>query len=135
MDDTATLIAVFKNSLLYTTAGQVTAIMPVSADSPTLMLGCFALAVCILRRAQGWSRSAYSTVGASATAVEALRDLVLFLLDSIINLAVQIVSTLAGQLITTAVAGAESVVYSICGATIAVVLLWLLNKIVLKNLR
>ena len=136
MDDTNSLIAVFKNSLLYTTAGRVTSIIPENTDSPLLMLGSLALSVCLLRRAQTWAAGTmWASVGSSdKRATDALKDLILFLLDTVVNLAVQIVSTVAGQLITAAVIDAESTVYSICGAVVAVVLLWLLNKIVARKL-
>lgn len=136
-ETTHTLLATFKNSLVYTAcARQVSVLLDANAggaQASLLLMISFGFLAVIFQTAKK-EIVAYAAkheknpalIEWNAT-IATLRGVSEFILDLSSNLATQMVSSMAAQTISDAVTGGDNVVWSLLGALVCIILLWLLT--------
>lgn len=132
-----TLLATFKNSLVYTAcARQVEALLDENAGgsrASLLLMASFGFLAAIFQVAKKQVRDASKQFVADNTkkdwhpTVETLTAVSIFVLDMLSNLATQMVSSMTAQTVSDAVTGGDNVMWSLLGALICIILLWLLT--------
>lgn len=136
-ETTNTLLATFKNSLVYTAcARQVDALLDENAGgtrASLLLMTSFGFLATIFQAAkqeivslanEGLQNAEYAQWHAT---LQTMKSMTSFVLDIMSNLATQMVSSMAAQTITDAVTGGDSVLWSLLGALVCIILLWLLT--------
>lgn len=136
-ETTKTLLATFKNSLVYTAcARQVDALLDENtggAQASLLMMVSFGFLAAIFQTAKREIERAASLFLADKSrsawhsTIDTLRGVSTFILDMTSNLATQMVSSLTAQTISDAVTAADNRVWSLLGALVCIILLWLLT--------
>jgi hypothetical protein len=131
-DTPETLVAVFKNSLLYTTAFEISALIPKgNGDTTVIIIAAVMLVVLMINKLSAFIATVYSDAPDEVKRiVEPLKALTKFLLDCASNLLVQITSTMVGQLVTTAVQETQSSSFSLLGSLVSLTLIWLLSNMI-----
>lgn len=136
-ETTHTLLATFKNSLVYTACARQVAVLldenAGGAQASLLLMVSFAFLAVIFQTAKkvivAYAKKHESNpalIEWNAT-IATLRGASEFILDLTSNLATQMVSSMAAQTISDAVTGADNVVWSLLGALVCIILLWLLT--------
>lgn len=131
-DNAVTLVSVFKNSLMYTTAFEISQMVP-SGDGESSIIFISGVMIIIILITQLMDYIKNSFVDATEDVkrmVDPLKSLFVFLLDTATNLLVQIISTLVGTLVTTAVQQTSQTTFSIIGSILSLCLIWLLSRMV-----
>jgi hypothetical protein len=136
-ETTQTLLATFKNSLVYTAcARQVTVLLDENAggaQASLLLMISFGFLAVIFQTAKKQIVAYAKRYEGDPALVEwnatiaTLRGVSEFVLDLSSNLATQMVSSMAAQTISDAVTGGDNVVWSLLGALVCIILLWLLT--------
>lgn len=131
-DEPATLVAVFKNSLMYTTAFEISKMIPTSdGETSIVFISCIMIVVLLLHRVSTYIRESFANADEQVKRmVDPLKSLFVFLVDCITNLLVQIVSTMVGTLVTTAVQQTSQTTYSVIGSVLSLCLVWLLSNMI-----
>lgn len=135
-----TLIATFKNSLIYTAcATQVTIFLDENAGghrASMILMATFAFLAVIFQSLKKEVLILNATLQKLPTWVEwratldTLASMVSFTLDISSNLATQMVSSMTAATVSDAVRGADGTLWSLLGALLCIILLWLLTTIV-----
>lgn len=136
-ETTNTLLATFKNSLVYTAcARQVDVLLDENAGgtrASLLLMTSFGFLAAIFQAAKteilGLTDGALQSKELAQwhATIATLRSMASFVLDIMSNLATQMVSSMAAQTISDAVTGGDSVLWSLLGALVCIILLWLLT--------
>lgn len=139
-ETTLSLLATFKNSLVYTAcARQVDVLLNENTGgtrASLLLMASFAFLAVIFQVAKKEVVQSADTALRNGLFVDwhptiaTLRGVSVFVLDISSNLATQMVSSMAAQTISDAVRGGDSVIWSLLGALVCIILLWLLTRTV-----
>lgn len=131
-DTPETLVTVFKNSLLYTTAFEISTLIPkANGDTAIIIISSIMLVVIAINKCSALVDTLFVDASDEVKRMtDPLKALFKFLFDCASNLLVQITSTMVGQLVTTAVQETNDTSFSLVGSMISLTLIWLLSNMI-----
>ena len=124
-------MTVFKNSLLYTTAFEISTLIPkANGDTAIIIISSIMLVVIAINKCSALVDTLFVDVGRSEADDGSAEGALQVLFDCASNLLVQITSTMVGQLVTTAVQETNDTSFSLVGSMISLTLIWLLSNMI-----
>lgn len=135
-ETSASLLATFRNSLVYTACSEQVRIFVAESNggqnASVILIITFTITAMVLQRLKAYVKrvDAGGNGAEWIRVVTSLKEVSVFSLDLMSNLATQLVSTIAAGAISDAVRGGTSTGWSLLGSALCIVLLWLLTAAV-----